>query len=121
MTEARYGAGGCSNSIRGLFGGGVHLPSAVYYNTIDYITIATLGNAIDFGDLFTGRYGASSCSSSTRGVWFGGKGPSPAPNTTTNTIEYVQIMSTGDAIDFGDISSSVRFSSAACSNGHGGL
>ena len=40
------------------FGCGGSTPSES--DTIDYITIATLGNAIDFGNLFSGRYGMSS-------------------------------------------------------------
>ena len=35
---------------RGLFGGGYVPSPATTYNVIDYITISTLGNAIDFGD-----------------------------------------------------------------------
>ena len=38
----------------------------------------------------------------TRGIWFGGEGPtSPAPR---NTIQFVNVDSTGNAIDFGDLS-----------------
>ena len=36
---------GASNSIRGIF------CSGGFGTTIEYITIATLGNALDFGDL----------------------------------------------------------------------
>ena len=36
-------------------------------NTIDYVTIATTGNATDFGDLTVTRYYTGGCSSSTRG------------------------------------------------------
>jgi hypothetical protein len=46
LTVARIGAGACSSSTRGVFGGG----AGPDYVTIDYITIATTGNAIDFGD-----------------------------------------------------------------------
>ena len=43
-------------------------------------------------------------------------------NTEVNIIDYVQIMSTGNAIDFGDtIDSKVGGLTAAFSNGHGGL
>jgi hypothetical protein len=39
-----------------------------------------------------------------------------------NIIDYVQIMSTGNAVDFGDtIDSKVGGLTAAFSNGHGGL
>ena len=39
-------------------------------NTIDYVTIATLGNATDFGDTTsTGNEQKGGCASSTRGVY----------------------------------------------------
>ena len=37
-----------------------------------------------------------------------------------DTIEFVTIATTGDAIDFGDLSVTVAYN-GACSNGHGGL
>ena len=37
-----------------------------------------------------------------------------------NTIDFVKIASTGNAADFGDLTSA-RQQSFACSNGHGGL
>jgi len=118
LTVARRlsGGSGCSNAIRGLFGGGV---TPTYVNTIDYITISTLGNAIDFGDLSAANNSPSGCSSSTRGVFSGGQTPA-AGETTINTIDYVTIMSTGNAIDFGDLQA-LQESPAALSNGHGGL
>ena len=36
------------------------------------------------------------------------------------TIDYVQIMTTGNAVDFGNLTDGGR-SSGGCSNGHGGL
>ena len=102
--------GGCSNSVRGLFAFGRSGPALV--NTIDYITIATLGNAIDFGDTAQAQsYGA--VASPTRGVFAFG-------SPSSNDINYVQIMSTGDAVDFGDLTVA-RSQLSACSNGHGGL
>ena len=45
-------AGGTSNNVRALFGGGADQPSSPYYsNHIDFVRIATEGNAMDFGDL----------------------------------------------------------------------
>ena len=46
-----------STTIRGVFAGGSD-PS--YSNIMDYITIATTGNAADFGDLQSVRGEASS-------------------------------------------------------------
>ena len=81
------------------------------------MTIATIGNAIDFGDMLSNRWNASGdgASSSTRGVWGGG-----SDGSRINTIQYIQIATQGDAVNFGDL----QFASsnqAACSNGHGGL
>ncbi|MEK9698013.1 MAG: hypothetical protein VW270_19750, partial [Candidatus Poseidoniales archaeon] len=45
------GSASTSNSVRGIFTPGT--PAAG--DTIEYITIATLGNAADFGNLSTGR------------------------------------------------------------------
>ena len=52
LTEGRRYLAACSNGTRGVFGGGhTPSPSSQVKNTIDYITIATTGNATDFGDL----------------------------------------------------------------------
>lgn len=81
---------------RGIFsGGGSPAPTS---NVLDYVTISTLGNAIDFGDLVNVRSYSGACSSSTRGIWGGGNNPS-----NTNIIDYITIASTGNAIDFGDL------------------
>jgi hypothetical protein len=53
--------------------------------------------------------------SPTRGI-FGGVGN----DSNNNVIEYVQIMSTGNAVDFGDLTVS-RHVGGSCSNVHGGL
>ena len=66
-------------------------------NIIDFVTISTLGNAQDFGDLPTARklMGGGSASS-TRGVFGGGYVPG-----ATNVIEYVTIAVQGNAADIG--------------------
>ena len=95
-----FGAGSCSSSTRGItFGGGTG-PSQV--NEINYITIGTLGNSVDFGDLSAGRYYLQGLSSSTRGVVAGGYQESPG-FSSSNLIEFITIASTGDATDFGDL------------------
>ena len=108
-------AGSCSNAVRGLLGGGQTIPANVQYNAIEYITMASLGNSVDFGDLTMVWNAPECCSSPTRGLWGGGDSPAH-----TNTIDYVQIMSLGNAKDFGDLTEERSFGAAA-SNGHGGL
>ena len=54
-----------------------------------------------------------------RGVLAGGFGDSPL-NAYNDTIEYVEIATTGNAIDFGDLVE-IRSSFAGSSDSHGGL
>jgi len=106
----------CSSSTRGVFGGGFTY-SSVYTNIIDYITIATTGNAIDFGDLTGSKHQLTACSSFIRGVFGGGEN---SAGTELNIIDYITIATTGNAIDFGDLTQALD-ALASCSNGHGGL
>tara|TARA_B100000575_G_scaffold215653_1_gene176377 strand:- start:392 stop:1555 length:1164 start_codon:yes stop_codon:yes gene_type:complete len=116
LTVARTFFGSCSNSIRGLFGAGY---SSSNLNSIDFVTISSTGNAADFGDLTVARRaGQAACSSPTRGVFAGGQGgPSDA---FLNVIDCIEILSTGNAVDFGDLIGTTT-QNFACSNGHGGL
>ena len=104
-----------SNAVRGLgFGGAAPGPVAGNQNTIEFITIATLGNSIDFGDSTANGGDRAGCSSSTRAICNLG-----ASNSDT-AVDYVQIMTTGDAIDFGDLHTG-NYECGGLSNGHGGL
>ena len=109
-SAGRTACGGLSNSTRGLFFGGAN-PSNT--NIIDYITIASLGDAIDFGDCINGCSLGSACSSPTRAIFGDMTGDA-------NTISYVTINTLGDAQDFGDLDLA-RNQTAACSDSHGGL
>ena len=93
---------GSANEIRGIWGGEQN-PSG-YSTDMDYVTMASEGDSIDFGDLSQARacYGGS-FSSSTRGVWAGGYNNTLSPSTSVNTMDYVQIGTLGNAIDFGDM------------------
>ena len=91
---------GVSNSTRGIFAGGLTLGPTTFYSTIDYVTIASTGDAKDFGDtLSTTRAHMGGCSSPTRGLFMGGYNP-----TQVNTIDYVTIATLGSVQDFGDLS-----------------
>lgn len=100
-----YGMGGCGSNTRGLFGGGFKSPSSNNGAElqINYVTIASLGNSADFGDLIQGVRYPASLSSPTRGIWAGGRTNTPAPAANKNVIQYVTIASTGTAVDFGDL------------------
>ena len=115
--DTRSGGGGGGNAVRGVFGGG-QAPNQPAYDPQDeitFITIATLGDSRDFGDMNDAVSGLSACSSPTRVVFNGGYTPSQ-----TNQLQYIQTMTTGNAIDFGDLTSN-KARTSGCSNGHGGL
>ena len=79
---------------------------------MDFVTIRTLGNATDFGDLTaTGTGGPSATSNSTRGL---------IGISNSNSIEFITIATTGNAQDFGDIKTTTS-QSGGCSDSHGGL
>ena len=109
--NGRYNLASCSNGTRGLFGGGASSGVAAS-NVIDYVTIASAGNATDFGNLTVARHSLAGCSNGTRGLFGGG---SEAGVAGINTIDYVTIASTGNATDFGDLSNGLR-ELASCSN-----
>ena len=120
LTDVRNGTGSLSNSTRGVWGGGEN-PAKT--NTIDYITIATTGNATDFGDMTFIRSNAQGdgASSPTRGVFSGGGSPeSGNDNGRTNIMDKIEILTTGNAIDFGDLIDHTS-NQGVSSNGHGGL
>ena len=43
------------------------------------------------------------------------------PATMINNISYITIDSTGNALDFGDLTEARQMRNGGCSNGHGGL
>ena len=116
LTEARRNPGGFSNTTRGLFAGGSGTPgSNTMKNIIDYVTIASFGNATDFGDLTSARRCSNSgAGSSTRALFSGGT--TPGTSDYVNTIDYVTTGSTGNATDFGDLTVARSYGSALSSS-----
>ena len=84
-----------NDKTRGVFGGGSTTNDV---NTMDYIIIATLGNAVDFGDLTVARRALDGVSSDVRGVFGGGENGS-----RLNVMDYITIATAGNATDFGDL------------------
>ena len=70
LTLARRTLGGTSNSVRGVFAGGYDAPPGPSgrVNLIDHITIASTGNAKDFGDLIEKVHENVGCSDSHGGL-----------------------------------------------------
>ena len=118
-TVLHKAPGGASNGVRGLIAGGNTGPSPTPHgaaqNTIDYLTIATTGNAQDFGDMSQARSWLGGLSSPTRAVWMGGQTP-----TRVTTIDYNYFITLGTATNFGDLTQAMQ-SSGNASDVHGGL
>ena len=118
---------GCANSVRGLkaLGNNSNLGSgsSAHINNIEYITIASFGNAQDFGDLTLKRYDGGAAASQIRGLFIGGTA-TPNPNNS-NVIDYVNIASAGNAQDFGDLVAGAARDGGSRNDGlsdsHGGL
>ena len=112
LSNSLAGVAGCSDTTRGIFFGGYD--PAGNKNILEYITIATTGNAQDFGDLTGGAGYSAAVSNSIRGV---------VTLTNGNRIDYVTIQTTGNAQDFGDLNTAggAYGANANFSDSHGGL
>ena len=107
LTAARSHTSGIANSVRAVIGGGEE-PSKV--NKMDFFNLATGADAQDFGDLSSTRSSITPTGDTTRGVFMGGE-----PGFT-NIIEYVTISSTGNAVNFGELSSRAKRAGGSSSN-----
>ena len=122
LFSGAYGLGSCSNGVRAVFTGGGAATSPTYAESdiIQFVTIATKGNAQDFGDLTEAKLFVSATSNSVRGVVGAGFGDSPL-NNATNKIEFITIASTGNGTDFGDLTAAIYSNDSFVSDAHGGL
>ena len=83
---------------------------------VDYITIPSAGNAIDFGDMSgNATFYGGGFSSNTRAIYAGGNQPSSSPYRT-DEIQFITITSTGNSQDFGDLTASITYNPAGVSN-----
>ena len=114
LSVARQGSSACASTTRACIGGGSTGGGFEPVNTIDYITIASTGNAIDFGDTIGNIGYMGGCADTINALFAGGQA------TYTNQIQFVVIATTANSTDFGDLSVA-RSDMAGCSSDHGGL
>ena len=113
-STAKIFDGGASNSTRGIIAGGT-------INTdIEYITIASTGNATDFGDCTVSGFAKYANSGGDIVVIAGGVAAVDEGSNRRDTIDFVNILTTGNCSDFGDLSDD-KFKGCSMSSGHGGL
>ena len=118
-VHRRLGGSGHSSQTRGIITGGSG-DSPGETNVIQYVTIASLGDAIDFGDLLNPKDNMMSKNgSSTRMLICGGRDYTPSA-TVTNVIEFLTIATTGNSADFGDLTQA-RFAGTGCGSATRGV
>ena len=125
LSRFKDNTAGNSNGTRATFSGGsTNTGSNVTLDVIDYVTVATPGNASDFGDLLAvnesaaatsggagGGGGGSSFWGGDRGIYLGGY-----YGARLTTISYLNMTTTGNTADFGDLTKG-RNNLCAASNG----
>ena len=121
--DSQYLGGGTGSNAgtgtRAAFAGGYTGPSPYPTgDTIDFITVSTFGDAQDVGNLSNAGTVTHACASSTRTVINVTTTSSPQHS---NTMEYVTIMSTGNSIDFGDLTTNNLWGRGGSSDVHGGV
>jgi len=107
LTQKRSHNTALANEIRGMCLGGLGPETDI----MDYVTMASEGDAVDFGNLTSSKFGAGGAASSTRGLFCGGY-DSPA---NTNDIDYIEIMTLGNSLDFGDLTRGRRYPTSVAS------
>lgn len=111
LTKTFSGSSGFSSSTRGIFNNGLNEA-----NSMQFITIAILGNTTIFGSLNTTRNEAPNClSNQTRGLTLGGYSIS----AYITAIDYVTIATISNASYFGAILTARGYMCTASSNTRG--
>ena len=109
---------------RGFLAGGTTTPFPTPVNTIDMITIATAGDAVNFSDLTQQvREVGGAAASKTRGIRAGGTiSGSPPASTHTDTIDFITMPTQANASDFGNLTQqSLSFGASTGGSGTRGI
>lgn len=101
LTRSHIGVAAGASKTRGVFAGGANaspgmIPNSSGQDTIDYITIATTGDAADFGNLPYSRHGMYASSNGTTMYMMGG-----SDGGEQDDIAVLTIATTGNATGLG--------------------
>ena len=118
LSNRVFGAEGISNNTRGIFAGGRH-QAGLFIKNMDSIIISSTGSIEHFGDLITERTHSVGASTNNRGVFCGGYSGT-SPYTYNEVMEYITFNSSGNAIDFGNLTDGTDMAGGT-SDSHGGL
>ena len=111
QNVAVYQMGSAANETRKLIAGGYTTSAAT--NAIQYITMATTGNAADFGDLTHGatyrNFGAGT-GGQDKAIF----GDGTSGGYSSANMQYVDITTTGNANDHGDLHTGSAINTGLC-------
>ena len=108
-----YDGGSFNNSTRYVYCGGSVAPNyGTGLNSIEFVTIQSKGNGVDFGDLFQAAGGCSAAASPVRGFVTGTYDPSPG--ATQRYIQYITTATQGNSSYFGDMFNTDMQTDAMC-------
>ena len=116
IKERKTNGCSASNSVRGVVGGGTNPSTDSGLDFIEFVTLASEGNGIEFGNFGTTRRYGGCVANQTRAVWRAGT----IGGSSSNAIFYISIASGGNAEDFGDATCG-SMSMNGMSDSHGGL
>ena len=121
LTLARGNINVCADRTRAVFMGGFTHPSPTPsgVNVIDYVTVQSEGNAVDFGDMRDNHYEGMGFSSPTRGFVAGAD--SSSGTIGKGEIDYITISTLGNSAGFGDQSETSTWQRACAANAVRGL
>ena len=121
LTLARGNISVSADRTRAVFMGGFTHPSPTPagVNVIDYVTVQSEGNAVDFGDMRDTHYEGMGFSSPTRGFV---AGADSTPGTIgKGEIDYITISTLGNSAKFGDTLTDTRWQRSCAANAIRGL
>ena len=103
LIMRQYGQTGVNDTVRGIFCGGASTTPFVpahnaESNVIQYVTISTTGNAVDYGDLLLAKFPGTSMNSTTRGII----ARQNSPVGPVAVMDTIITRTLGNATDFGD-------------------
>ena len=105
LSNTHRNIDGCghSSSTRGIFAGSYTPTPTLGRDEINFVTLSTLGNTTDFGQMSYTVGQRASSSNSTRGIFAGAY-----VTNNSNIIEFITIATTGNTTDFGDLTDARR-------------
>ena len=115
-SDGSFNAAGASSPTRGIIAGGyagTH-PSGTNTNQMEFLTIATTGNSVDFGDLTRASQMSKGAATSVRGLFAHGYA------SPVDSVDSVIFTSLGNATHFSDLTFQSE-SGMSTGNAHGVL